>query len=110
MNKNLKVKIKLKSVFLFVDILKKMDIDLNDLHMLGDNKEEKLGKQLVKILIDGLDKAELEVYLFLSNILNVSETEIEEIDVFDELLPALKSYTGWQSFMGKLGQLSKSTT
>lgn len=112
MNKQLKVKIKLKSAFLFLDILKKMEINFEyfeTVYAKSDESEdnaEKLGKELIKILINGLDKAEDEVYLFLSNILELTKEDVEEIDIFEELIPSLKEYKGWQMFLGKLGQLN----
>ncbi len=116
MNKELKVKIKLKSVFLFIDILKKMDIDFNDLESISvgsENNEdntEKVGKELIKLLVNGLDKAENEVYLFLSNILGISEEKVQELELFEQLTPVLKEYKGWQGFLGKLQPLTQNIT
>lgn len=116
MSRDLKVKIKVKSVFLFIDVLKKMEISFDDFDniynendksdiLVIEDKTEKIGKQLIKMLLYGVDKAEIEVYLFLSNIFNVSADEVEELDLFEEIIPALTQYKGWASFLGKLEAL-----
>lgn len=132
MKNNLKVKITTPSLILFIKLLKAMgvsipviaeklqelsgtmqkvndvDDELNIESVELENRQEQLGMFLVELLFDGVDKAEDLTYKFLSKIFFMSEEEVQELDFFMEVLPAIKTYEGWGNFLDNAFNLETS--
>ncbi len=110
----MKVKITTPSIFKFLKILKKIDINLKDLLGKADiaedieEKQEQLGMELFTLLLENIDKAEQDIYEFFAEILQISVDEYKQLDVFSEVLPVLSDYTGWKDFFTRLASLEKS--
>ncbi len=112
----MKVKITTPSIFKFLKIIKKTNINFKEIVKKFDNKDlienakenqKELGLELFTLLIENSEKAEEDVYEFFAMILGITNEEFLEMDIFEDVLPILSEYKGWQGFFTKLASLEK---
>ncbi len=111
MENQLKVSITTPSLILFLKIIKRMGLKVDDIAIKltelmedketvdTDLKQEEMGLWLVNVLFEGIDKAEDLIYEFLGKIFCMEIEEAMELDFFKEVLPSIKGYDGWGYFL-----------
>jgi hypothetical protein len=110
------------SIITFLNMLKKCGVKLselmatvvegnNDLADLSDDeigeRQKEFGIQMFGQLLDGLTNAEEYAYKFISQIFNMKIEDSNQLDIFEEILPALKEYEGWKAFIKSAVSLEK---
>lgn len=113
------IKITTSAAFKFLKIMKKLNINFSDIaanfkkkeEVTNENidaKQEELGFQMFELLINGLEKVEVEVNDFLMLVLRIDRKKLDETDLIIDIMPAVVEYEGWKHFLDLVSKLQNS--